>query len=817
VADDARQCLVADLNNDRLQDAIIISPRSVSVFRLTKEGQLTDATSAAGLGAFASTDARLADLDFTGKLGLIAATPDGVTFWRNQGNAVFQNITAQAALPSLQPVSLWIDDWNGDDLPDLFVTQRNAPPQLFLNQHGGPLKPASGAVAQIQPLIAQLPIATATPTPATSERAAWPTGDHCLTGDLDCDGINDLVVCGRDGLDVFFHAPRRTLHLATESDANAEIVLLDYDNDGWLDLGLRGHGLRFWRNLGHAGFREVSSELGLGELGADIVEGCASADVDGDGDTDLVLTVAGKGLRYLRNDGGNANRQLKVRLLGTRSNASNLGARLELIDNGWRTTRTVTSLPIEIGVGRHARLDSFAVHTTDLVMNLGSIEIDPAKPLTVTELELPTGSCPYLYVWDGVGFRFVTDLLGAAPAGLRVSDDHFVDADPEEIVRAGNEIDVRPRDGAFIFQITDELRELLFFDQVELLVVDHPHGIEPYSTSKLRPGKPFPPHELVALQNPIRLRSATRSDGSDVREALSRVDAEHASPVALRASQLRGLAEPFQIVLDFGPLPVERPLLLALTGWLRFGGGMANVAASHDPSLPFPFPSLEVETEEGKWAPVDVIAGAPAGKTKSIIIDLAGKLPPGARRLRLSTAFEIHWDRIALGERAPADALRITRIAPASADLHYRGSAEYADFPWSLPITPVYDRIRPAAPWLRTPAGWCTRYGDVKELVRARDDALVILNCGDEMTVKFAENALPEKTPGTVRDFFLFTSGWDKDGDYHVEAGLTVEPIPWHGMDDQRYGHETRPALPNDAWISKYNTRWVGPMTLRRK
>jgi hypothetical protein len=224
-----------------------------------------------------------------------------------------------------------------------------------------------------------------------------------------------------------------------------------------------------------------------------------------------------------------------------------------------------------------------------------------------------------------------------------------------------------------------------------------------------------------------------------------------------------------------------------------------------------------VETEEGKWAPVDVIAGAPAGKTKSIIIDLAGKLPPGARRLRLSTAFEIHWDRIALGERAPADALRITRIAPASADLHYRGSAEYADFPWSLPITPVYDRIRPAAPWLRTPAGWCTRYGDVKELVRARDDALVILNCGDEMTVKFAENALPEKTPGTVRDFFLFTSGWDKDGDYHVEAGLTVEPIPWHGMDDQRYGHETRPAFPNDAWISKYNTRWVGPMTLRRK
>jgi hypothetical protein len=284
----------------------------------------------------------------------------------------------------------------------------------------------------------------------------------------------------------------------------------------------------------------------------------------------------------------------------------------------------------------------------------------------------------------------------------------------------------------------------------------------------------------------------------------------------LRAPQLRGLAEPHHVTLDFGPLPVDRPLALALTGWLRFGGGMANVAASHDPSLPFPFPHLEVETQNGRWQPVDVVAGAPAGKTKSIVIDLDGKLPPGAQRLRLTTAFEIHWDHIALCERASADALRVSRIPASSAALHYRGSAEYAQLPWYLPITPVYDKLRPAAPWLRLPAGWCTRYGDVQELVEKRDDALVILNCGDEMTVTFSARALPEKAAGMVRDFFLFTSGWDKDGDYHVESGLTVEPIPWHAMDDQKYGREPRPAFANDAWILKYNTRWVGPLTLTR-
>jgi hypothetical protein len=285
----------------------------------------------------------------------------------------------------------------------------------------------------------------------------------------------------------------------------------------------------------------------------------------------------------------------------------------------------------------------------------------------------------------------------------------------------------------------------------------------------------------------------------------------------LRPPQLRGLAEPYSITLDFGELPVDRPLVLALTGWLRFGGGMANVAASHDPSLPFPFPILEAETSDGAWQKVDVVAGAPAGKTKSMMIDLTGKLPAGTKRLRLGMAFEIHWDRIAMLERGDDASFRATKFPPATADLHWRGTSEYEDWPWFLPITPAYEKVRPIAPWLITPTGWCTRYGDVLELVKHKDNALVILNCGDELTLTFPAAQLPPKRPGDVREFFLFTSGWDKDADYHVEGGHTVEPIPWHGMDDQLYGKQKRPAFPNDGWISKYNTRWVGPMTLGKE
>src|SRR5687767_14095594 len=172
---------------------------------------------------------------------------------------------------------------------------------------------------------------------------------------------------------------------------------------------------------------------------------------------------------------------------------------------------------------------------------------------------------------------------------------------------------------------------------------------------------------------------------------------------------------------------------------------MANVAASHDPTLPFPFPQLEVEVAEGEWRPVDVVVGAPAGKTKSIIVDLAGKLPAGATRLRLTTAFEIHWDRIGLFERAALDSVQVTRLNPASADLHWHGSGEHEDLPWDLPVTPIHNRIRPAAPWHITPVGWCTRYGEVKELIAEKDNALVIMNCGDELTLSFPVDQLPVK------------------------------------------------------------------------
>ena len=791
--------LVGDLQNDQTEDVVVLGDKGSHVFKFTTNGTVTDVSRASGFASLAATDGALLDFDYTGKVGLLAVTADGkgVRAFRNLSSTFAMYFTENGVTSGL-PASvsgvrqLLLEDWNNDELMDVALTRDGQPPLVFARERGGPFA-------------------------ATNLGSAFPASGVVAAGDLNNDSLPDLAAVGVDKIDVIFGGPVPALSLPAAGLQATSLTLVDYDNDGWLDVCAAGNGLRVWRNRGAAGFREVTKDLALDKLPAGKVQSVAAADLDADCDTDFAVAIEGVGLRVLRNDGGNGNYQLKLRLIGHRSNSSALGVRYEVSAGGLRAWRTVKQLPVEIGVGKHAQVDSVAVRWFDGFVNNDEIKVNQCALVALDEIEKPTGSCPYLYAWDGTRFRFVTDLLGAAPLGLHVTNTRFVDADPTEYVWLGNESMFPPHDGNHLLQITEELREVLYLDEAKLVVVDHPPDTEVYSTSKLRPGKPFPPHEIVTLHRRTALRRAVNHEGTDVTALLNETDGKMVSPTRLRSRQLRGLAEPHNVTLDFDPLATERLLVLALTGWLRFGGGMANVGASHTPDLPFPFPTLEVETGSGEWRPVDVVAGAPAGKTKNIIIDLTGKLPSGSRRLRLNTAFEIHWDRIALFEKRDNAGTRITSLAPTKTDLHWRGFSEFEAWPWYFPLTPSYTTVKQSADWTITPSGWCTRYGEVDELVARQDHALALLNGGDELTLRFSTQSLPPKPPGAVRDFFLYTVGWDKDADFHCELGSQVEPLPWRGMDDQLYGTQPRPAFPNDEWIRKFNTRWVGPHTLTKQ
>jgi hypothetical protein len=289
-------------------------------------------------------------------------------------------------------------------------------------------------------------------------------------------------------------------------------LLADYDNDGWLDVSAYGAGVRVWRNLGKAGFADVTAILGPDKIGP--VDTLVAADFDNAGATDLILSTP-NGLQFLRNDGGNANKQLKLHLAGNRSNASALGVRVELTSGNWRTIRTVQQLPLEIGTGKHDKLDALKIRWFDLASTLVDVALQ-TNVLAIDELKLPTGSCPYLYAWDGKQFKFVTDILGASSLGLPVSKTHYIEADPEEFLALGDQEKFQPRDGAYEIRLTEELREVLYLDEASITVVDHPAETLVVPTSKLHPGKPFPPHELWTLRSLATLKKAVRSDGLDV-------------------------------------------------------------------------------------------------------------------------------------------------------------------------------------------------------------------------------------------------------------------------------------------------------------
>ncbi|MDP6305840.1 MAG: FG-GAP-like repeat-containing protein [Verrucomicrobiota bacterium] len=784
------RCLVGDLNNDRFDDVLMLGNLGSHAYRFATNGLARDLSKFSKLASLKAIDGVIADIDFTGKLDLLVIQPGdaGLKILRNLGSIYFKDITKTSGIPTqiTGALKLVMDDWNNDDMLDLFIPLKSEPPMFMQKNRGAVHSP-------------------------TNTLPTLPTASALATGDLNNDLRVDLVCLASGKLEITFNGleERQTLPLA-KPDATA-VSLFDYDNDGWLDLFTIGDGVQAFRNQGTGGFTDVTAALGLDSLTGQVTQ-LAAADIDRDGDSDLLLAHV-TGLKYLRNDGGNANRQLKIRLYGNRSNASGIGIQVETVTTGLRLKRTVQSLPIEIGIGKNKLLHSLNARWFDLSLFNLDVKVKPSETLTLTELILPTGSCPYLYAWDGEKHRFVTDLLGASPLGLPVAEGVYIDAHPDEIVWIGDETNFQPIEGNYQLQLTEELREILYLDEAKLLAVDVPIGTEVHPTTKLLQKGPYPPAGLTALAKRKPLRQAKLSDGLDVTAALLANDDQWVSPVELRLPQLRGFAKPYSIEFDFGPLDTGAPLALAMTGWLHFGGGMANIAASHHSDLPFPFPKLEAQVANGTWQKINVTVGAPVGKTKTIVVDLAGKLPNDAKRLRLSMAFEIHWNRIALFEKTSLPS--VATMHPTTTDLHWHGYGAIEDLPSHLPLTPIHDQTGDMPNWRITPSGWVTRYGDVNELIAVKDNRLALIAAGDELTLGFTATKLPMQRPHTARQFFLFTSGWDKDADFHVAHGWTVEPLPWQGMDAQRYGREPRPKL-DDGWIKKYNTRWIGPRPLNK-
>jgi hypothetical protein len=201
--------------------------------------------------------------------------------------------------------------------------------------------------------------------------------------------------------------------------------------------------------------------------------------------------------------------------------------------------------------------------------------------------------------------------------------------------------------------------------------------------------------------------------------------------------------------------------------------------------------------------------GMPAGKPKTIAVNLTGKLLSKSREVRIVTNLCTYWDEIFLSEDTAAPPVRLSPIDAQVADLHFRGfSTAVIDPERRQPERFDYARANPVSAWNPTP-GLYTRYGDVLPLVRAADDKLTIMASGDELRLLFPTAGLPGLIPGWRRDFLLLVTGWAKDADANTAFSQTVEPLPFHGM--SRYPYPTGEHFPDSAEYSdyrrEYNTR----------
>jgi hypothetical protein len=691
-------------------------------------------------------------------------------------------------------------DFNNDRAVDLVVTG-GVHPLVWINPREGAFK------------------ALDWPTPASSPSVG------VVVIDFDKDGWMDLAFthAGAPGLSLWRNVEGKRVEPVGLPDLKIAsgwgLAPVDYDNDGWVDLVAAGGGapgdagLVVLRNSGGR-FTDATGATGAGTLALKAARAVLTGDLDGDRDTDLIVTTADGAPLVVRNEGGNANHALRLTLKGLNDNRSGVGTKVEVqAGASWQKWETVAasgflgqSAPeVLAGLGAAMQADVVRLLWPSGVVQ-DEVELAAAKPQAIEQIDRRGSSCPIVFTWNGTGYEFITDGIGPGVVGHWVAPGERNVPDPDEYIKiAGAQL--RPRNGRLSVKFAEPMEEVIYLDQVRLFAIDHPADADIYPHEYFAAIAPQPPAEVFVTRGARLPLGAWDDKGRDVLPLLRERDGRYVD--GFEGGGFKGFAELHGLELDLGPLPANGPVRLIMAGFTDYFTA-TSVFAARQADVTAIVPYVEALLPGGTWKKVSEDIGFPAGLRRTMTADLTRTLPAGARRIRIWTNLKVYWDQVLIDTTPPGAVPTERHEAPLlEASLAYRG------FPRELPGSPaadltyVYDQVSQYGPYARH-RGFYTRYGDVRPLVGHIDDRFSIFGAGDEVSLDFNANALPPLREGWTRDYLFFIQGYVKDMDFYAAHAQTVAPLPFRDMRTYPYPSTMRYPDRNRDYLLEWNTREVG-------
>jgi len=795
----------ADYDNDGFLDLYIVREGGDLLYRNSDKGSFEDFTYKAKIGSKSGGNSALFfDPDHDGDLDLFETRSNSNLLFQNNGDGTFTEQTGKTVLSGNHgnSVDAAFGDFDDDGDIDLFVVNENAGNTLFSNQRQGLFKDI------------------------TEQCGLQSNGgsSKIAVGDYNNDGFSDIFISSdkggpnellRNRGDGSFIPENNSkgLFSADKNLKTYDASFFDFDNDGFADLLTAGEslekgkrGLLLYHNEGDGKFTDVSYLLP-----ADVKTGrhIAVFDYNDDGDLDVVIAGVKGGVSLLRNDGGNINHYVKMKLVGLRAGSAKnnhfgIGAKVEIRSGDLYQSMVVTDPDVHFGLGNRLKADVIRITWTNGVPQ--NIFL-PGADQSIIEAQTLKGSCPFLYTWNGEEFVFAKDIIWRSALGMPLGimggtkAYAFPDASDDYIKIDGDLL--KPEKGYFTVNVTSELWESIYFDKLQLVAIDHPDSVDIFVPEQFSP-PPFPGMKILQVNDKYTPISAIDSKGNDVLSFISAKDEKYLSD--FKPDKYQGVTEMKELILDPGKVDQSGNLFLFLNGWIFPTDASINLAISQSDKLKVIPPLIQVKDNNGEWVTILDNPGFPMGKDKTVIAGLSGKFLSADHRIRIITNMEIYWDYIFFSDCLSNSPVITNRLNPVSADLHYRGfSRSFRKGGRYGPHWFDYSDVDGDPKW-RDLTGNYTRYGDVLPLLLESDNKYIISNAGDETTIQFDADALPELKKGWSRDFLLHSVGWVKDGDINTALGSTVIPLPYHGM--KSYPPAETDTYPDNADLQKYNREY---------